>query len=300
MKVIQAFPEWATNNNYLFKKIAGYDSTALGTLIKKLDMVYFPNHSGKKIVSPLVESLVDSTTGKVSDANITILANIINGLYYDSWGKLYSAFFAEYNPIENYDMEETTTPGVVTTNKHFVNGSDTTSTDTNVTKTNTEKKDVTEEVTTEQNVVNTQKVNADSAVDSSIYGFDTTNPIKVGTQETKSDGDTNYTETSVVADADDNVVTTKTTADPLNNIVTETTVADGDDNKVTLERSYDGDENYDETSHSGYDTLERHGNIGVTTSQQMIESELELRKKSILDIIFANVDSVLACPIWEV
>lgn len=40
-------------------------------------------------------------------------------------------------------------------------------------------------------------------------------------------------------------------------------------------------------------TLTRKGNIGVTTSQQMIESEIKLREKNLLDIIFADLDSIL-------
>lgn len=39
--------------------------------------------------------------------------------------------------------------------------------------------------------------------------------------------------------------------------------------------------------------LTRSGNIGVTTSQQMIQSEIELRKHNLIDIIFNDIDSVL-------
>ena len=39
--------------------------------------------------------------------------------------------------------------------------------------------------------------------------------------------------------------------------------------------------------------LRRSGNIGVTTSQQMIQSEIELRKHNLEDIIFNNMDEVL-------
>lgn len=42
------------------------------------------------------------------------------------------------------------------------------------------------------------------------------------------------------------------------------------------------------------DTLTRSGNIGVTTSQQMLESEINLRNKYILiEIIFKDVDKIL-------
>lgn len=40
-------------------------------------------------------------------------------------------------------------------------------------------------------------------------------------------------------------------------------------------------------------TLTRSGNIGVTTSQQMIESEIALRRKTLLDIIYNDIDKIL-------
>lgn len=39
--------------------------------------------------------------------------------------------------------------------------------------------------------------------------------------------------------------------------------------------------------------LTRRGNIGVTTTQQMIQSSYELAKKNVLDIIYSNIDNVL-------
>ena len=39
--------------------------------------------------------------------------------------------------------------------------------------------------------------------------------------------------------------------------------------------------------------LTRRGNIGVTTSQQMIESEYNLRKKNLLNLIYRDIDSIL-------
>lgn len=39
--------------------------------------------------------------------------------------------------------------------------------------------------------------------------------------------------------------------------------------------------------------LTRSGNIGVTTSQQMIESEIKLRRANIIDIIFNDMDKIL-------
>lgn len=51
-------------------------------------------------------------------------------------------------------------------------------------------------------------------------------------------------------------------------------------------------------TNSGSRTLTRKGNIGVTTSQQMIESELELRKKQFFDIMIRDVDKIMSLSIY--
>ena len=74
---------------------------------------------------------------------------------------------------------------------------------------------------------------------------------------------------------------------PLNK-VTETTTMDDTKNIVT-----------DTNVESGYETTDRHGNIGVTTNQQMIIQEIELRIKfNMIDLIMNDIDSVIALPIY--
>lgn len=54
--------------------------------------------------------------------------------------------------------------------------------------------------------------------------------------------------------------------------------------------SYDDDENR---------TLTRRGNIGVTTSQQMLESELELRKYDLIERMFSDCDKLLTLSVYR-
>ena len=49
---------------------------------------------------------------------------------------------------------------------------------------------------------------------------------------------------------------------------------------------------------TGTDTITRKGNIGVTTSQQLIESELELRKHDFYKIVYNDIDSILCMKIY--
>lgn len=49
---------------------------------------------------------------------------------------------------------------------------------------------------------------------------------------------------------------------------------------------------------SGKETLERSGNIGVTTSQQMLQSEFEVRKYDFYKEIYKDIDSILCLKIY--
>ena len=69
-------------------------------------------------------------------------------------------------------------------------------------------------------------------------------------------------------------------------------------NKVTRNGtstvSNDPDNNVETNVESGTRGLTRHGNIGVTTSQQMLQSEIDLRNNyNFLDNIMDDVDSIL-------
>lgn len=51
-------------------------------------------------------------------------------------------------------------------------------------------------------------------------------------------------------------------------------------------------------AHNGFDELERRGNIGVTTSQQMLQSELDLRQYNFLLGVFQDITDFLGLPIY--
>lgn len=52
------------------------------------------------------------------------------------------------------------------------------------------------------------------------------------------------------------------------------------------------------TTETGTDTLTREGNIGVTTSQQMLQAELDLRKYDFWGRVFKDIDSVILRSYW--
>lgn len=54
----------------------------------------------------------------------------------------------------------------------------------------------------------------------------------------------------------------------------------------------------DTKTNTGNEKLTRHGNIGVTTSQQMLESEIKLRHYDFIEEVFNNIDSILCLKIY--
>ena len=54
----------------------------------------------------------------------------------------------------------------------------------------------------------------------------------------------------------------------------------------------------DTKSNTGTESLTRHGNIGVTTSQQMLESEIKLRQYNFIEEVFKDIDSILCLKIY--
>lgn len=54
------------------------------------------------------------------------------------------------------------------------------------------------------------------------------------------------------------------------------------------------------TTEEGERTLTRSGNIGVVTSQQMIQSELDLRRQNFADILFRDLDKLLNLEVMRI
>lgn len=78
----------------------------------QLDLEYFYNHSGDKIVTPLVEHFLDSNNTFV-DTQFCALMYIAYNKFINKWNRLHSAIDeSTYNPIENYDSTETRTPNL--------------------------------------------------------------------------------------------------------------------------------------------------------------------------------------------
>ena len=199
---------------------------------------------------------------------------------------------------------------------HAKTGTETLTDDTANTRTDnlTHAKTGTETLT--HNTTETTTPNLTNNTANSLYGFNSSSAVPTGTQSqtatgsntvTKTGTETtqyNLTETNTGTETtviDGEKQTTFNTSET--NTGTETTVIDGE--KQTSYNVSDIDTGTQRTEETGTDThtrnyeLTRKGNIGVTTSQQMIESERNLWLWNFFyTVVFPDIDRVLTIQIY--
>ena len=157
----------------------------------------------------------------------------------EQWGKMWDALRTAYAPLENYDMVEQMTND--TTTRQGTSGSTRTDNLTHA-KTGTE--------TVTPNLTDTETPNETRNNSSGVYGFNSAQAVPDATDAETRTGTNTRT-------------TTGNSSTQYNTSDTDTgTQSTSDTHSDTETRNY---------------TLTRSGNIGVTTSQQMLEAEMRLR-----------------------
>ena len=188
--------------------------------VSLLNQEFYLSHSNDKYISPFVEKLYDN--GKTPVEISSLVAQICYNKFGVKWKKIYSALMTQYNPLENYSMEETRTP------------------------------DLTDEDT--ENVGTDISVDRTTNAKNKYKGFNADSPVIIN----ETDGSEDSTTTGVKA----------------NNETSRT------------------------STHTGTEKLERAGNIGVTTSQQMLESEFKVRQYDFYKEMYNDIDTILCLQIY--
>lgn len=237
-----------------------------------LDEKLILEHSGDKYISPYIERLLKlKESGTIQDINPVLCVNIVN-TYKDKWNKIYDALIdSDYNPLENYDMTQVETPNIIKDKSSSFSSS----------KTETSSRSGTRNDSSTENEDNNSKIKTTSKGDSStdVYGFNSVNPSP------SSENDAN-TEVVVEGDKNDNY---------------KTITRSGNNTESESHNSTDtvSDTGHDVETETGTRGLTRHGNIGVTTSQQMLESEIELRNKNnFYKMVLNDVSSILCLSVY--
>lgn len=277
---------------------------------ESLDLFFITNY-GERLISPLTNTCLD-TTGKLTAAKQTLLATAIVNLFGKNWTKEYAVLSAQYDPIENYSMEEKHTGNdtrletptnwkETTTEKPGVNGYSETETQTPTNWKESRKETVGDDGYTEtetqtptdwEKTIESDKADNDVEGSTSLYAFNSSDPVPISKSETQTDSKS--------------VETQSGTYETKKEISGEKDVDIERTGTYETKREIEG-EKITETGHTGtyedkttYDsTLTRSGNIGVTTSQQMIEQEINLWKWNYFrDVVFPDVAKALTISLY--
>lgn len=274
-KISEVFPDWSSISS-LFSRLNRLSVPwAADVPSQSLDIEYFLNRSGEKYCSPMVSKLCDGET--LTTGNIDIICNVLVSLYGVNWTKQYATLSAEYNPIENYNMTENMTNDITEIEHgHVV----TRVLDTTDERTPNVTEERTDDLTHGKTGTETTTPDLTTTTDNGITGFNSATDVHTGETQTTNTG-TNEIEYNT-ADTDSGTVTTTTTG-------TDTTTQSG---SIT-------DTNTGTDTHTHNYELTRSGNIGVTTTQQMLKSEQELWQWNYFNnVVFPDIDRVLTLMIY--
>lgn len=299
--LVPAWADWTNKGIFTrLKAIAPWSTTVDD---KQLNDLYALSRQ-EKILSTLGVGVffdMQYTPGAKLSGASTYIANIAYTKFSEKWTRLWAARAMEYNPIENYNMIES---GEDTNTKSgSISRSDTgTVTDTH-TGTDTLAKSGEEthskggsEVHTfagKEKTTNTVTSNT-TGTDNGVYGFNSATAVpsdtSTGTQTGLSDSELEFTN--------------RTNTDSFNNRVDTDGFTNRQDTQTknltdTETRNLSGGETYNNVKDKLDHSLTRSGNIGVTTTQQMLEQELNIWDVfDYFEIVFKDIDSLLLLDIY--
>lgn len=199
---------------------------------------------------------------------------IVYDFYKQKWERTFSVLTMKYNPIENYSMTEMMTdyenkPGTETSYNDYHEKT----TGVSATGTTTKNgKDITAVSATENNITVTETTTENPSTENSVTSMDDTTTPQLHDKQMMT-GDTAQKILNSAYTDTEKLGTTKT-----ENVDTGI-IADAATNHLNVDSAVTGMQ-----SHMGT----RSGNIGVTTSQQMLESELSIADRDKMMFIIVS------------
>lgn len=248
-----------------------------------LDIYYYGNHSGNKIISPLIENILGDNDTLTTEQMNTV-ANIIYSLFNKNWNRMWYVYSAEYDPAENYNMTENGLDESILQHGETITRTDNLTKNDNNTMTNDLSHTKTGTETETPQITETNTPNTTRTINNGIYGFNsnTSQPSDTGTETNTG---TNTIERTGTDQKTYNLNDADTGTQTNFEVITET---------GTQTHAHSGNDK-EERTHQ----LTRHGNIGVTTTQQMLQSEIDLWQWDFFNnVLFPNIDGVLTIQIY--
>lgn len=294
------FPNYLSTDS-LFTKMSSLGAPWSSEVGQDMDDAYFTMYSGIKNPSEfvLLHLNPDSET-----ANSLTIARILYGIYGENWTKVWEAFKTKYNPIENYNMQETidrtkTNDRVVGRDKDFTSNVDGTETETG-------EQDDTQNVTGETGSNSTTDSNGTSSLehgetvartaqsDSFIFAFNSYEKSPTSSQIEEGSDTHSGTDTTTTIDHSETSTTGTSKTDSIGKTTTSRDLVSKD---VRVDKEAENITDTDDEKEN--QQLTRAGNIGVTTTQQMLQQEFELWRWNFFTQVFEDVDKFLTLSVYS-
>lgn len=302
-KVNEVFPEWLSGGG-IFTALQSFPVPwQSSNMALALDIDYHGGHSGRKYISPLVDAIMSGET--LTEEEKAMIATSAMAVYGVRWSKEYATLSAQYDPIQNYSMTEQLTDDTKVTEygkthtrtdnlEHKKTGTETQAPNTTETRTDNLSHGKTGTETQTPNTTETRTPALTRNVTNNVYGFNGSDPSPSDTQSETQGGNEQVTRTGSDTLTHNTTETQtgtqqvqKTGQDTLTHNVTDTdtgTQTDRDTGEDTETRNY---------------TLTREGNIGVTTSQQMLQSERDLWLWDFFrEVVYPDIDRLLSLAVY--
>lgn len=268
-KMIDVYSNYPTDGG-VFSPMsnAPWADTMSGT---NLDILYLDGHSGERYCSNFINHRLNDSDVLSSD-NRTLIANILWAMFGIQWTRLWATMKpVEYDPLTNYQMQET-----MEGTENSTRTPDLTKGDTGTVQTTGQDKRTPNLTRNGTGTVN-DNGSATNTNQNGIWGFNSS--------------------TSVPSDMSDGTATNEnTTTRDLTETETGTDTTDHT-NTDTYNRSYT-ETGTDTTAGTSSRKLTRTGNIGTNTFQNLLQQERNIWMYDFFEQVFKDVDSVLTIPIY--
>lgn len=268
-KMIDVYSNYPTDGG-VFSPMsnAPWADTMSGT---NLDILYLDGHSGERYCSNFINHRLNDSD-VLSSENRTLIANILWAMFGIQWTRLWSTMkLAEYDPLTNYQMQET-----MEGTENSTRTPDLTKGDTGTVQTTGQDKR-TPNLTKANTGTVKNEGSGTSTNQNGIWGFNSS--------------------TSVPSDMSDGTATNEnTTTGNLSETETGTDTTDRTSTD-TYNRSYT-ETGTDTTAGTSSRKLTRTGNIGTNTFQNLLQQERDIWMYDFFEQVFKDVDSVLTIPIY--
>lgn len=236
----------------------------------QMDTVYFSVHSGERFGSKLVVNFLN-VDGLVPFGSRKEIARIVYAMFGTQWRRLWATMNPDYDPLNNYKMQET------------AEGEESSTRTPDLTKGDTGTVQTTGQDTRTPNLTRNgtgtvkDEGSGTSNNQNGIWGFNSSESVSSDMSDGRATN--NNTTTRDLTDTETGTDTTDHT------------------NTDTYNRSYT-ETGTDTTAGKSSHKLTRTGNIGTNTFQNLLQQERNIWMYDFFEQIFKDVDSVLTIPIY--